>query len=60
MVGKQQVRVFADVFNVFNSHTTTQYIDTLELTAGVSDPDFGRASAYQTPRTMRFGVRWDF
>jgi hypothetical protein len=60
MVGKQQLRVFADVFNVFNSHATTQYIDTLELTAGVSDPDFGRASAYQTPRTMRFGVRWDF
>jgi hypothetical protein len=57
---KTQLRVFLDVFNVFDSQTTTSYDDNLELTAGVSDPDFGKPLAYQAPRTVRFGMRWDF
>jgi hypothetical protein len=57
---KTQLRLFLDVFNVLDSQTTTSYDDNLELTAGVSDPDFGKALAYQAPRTVRFGMRWDF
>ena len=48
------------MFNVFDSASTTSYIDTVELTSGVTDPDFGRASSYQAPRSVRFGMRWDF
>ena len=59
-LNKTTLKVFLDVFNVFDSASTTSYIDTVELTAGVSDPDFGRASAYQAPRSVRFGMRWDF
>jgi hypothetical protein len=59
-MAKTQLRVFADIFNVLDAHTTTSYIDTVELTTGVTDPDYGRASGYLAPRSMRFGVRWDF
>ena len=59
-LNKTTLRVFVDVFNVFDSAATTSYIDTVELTAGVSDPDYGRAAAYQAPRSVRFGMRWDF
>jgi hypothetical protein len=57
---KSNMRVFMDVFNVLDSKPVTQYTDTLELTAGVSDPNYGRAAGYVAPRTVRFGVRWDF
>jgi len=57
---KSNMRLFVDVFNVFDSKPVVQYVDTLELSAGVSDPNYGRAAGYVAPRTVRFGVRWDF
>jgi hypothetical protein len=59
-LNKTTLRVFLDVFNVFDSAATTSYIDTVELSSAVSDPDFGRPAAYQSPRSVRFGMRWDF
>ena len=57
---KSQLKLFVDAFNVFNAHSVTGYVDTVELTAGVTDPNFGRPVSYQPPRTLRFGVRYDF
>jgi hypothetical protein len=59
-VGKTQMRLFMDVFNVFDQKPVTQYVDTVEMSSGVTDPNYGRASAYVAPRTVRFGLRWDF
>jgi len=59
-VGKTQMRLFMDVFNVFDQKPVTQYVDTVELVSGVTDPNYGRASGYVPPRTVRFGLRWDF
>jgi outer membrane receptor protein involved in Fe transport len=59
-VGKTQMRLFMDVFNVLDRKPVTQYVDTVELVSGVTDPNYGRAAAYVPPRTVRFGLRWDF
>ena len=65
--GKQQVRLGATVFNVFNDQEITYLNDNVESTAGVPDPDFGRPlsvpaaqQAYHEPRSVRFSARWSF
>ena len=65
--GKQQVRLGATVFNVFNDQEITYLNDNVESTAGVLDPDFGRPlsvpaaqQAYHEPRSVRFSARWSF
>ena len=52
--------VMLDVFNVFHSQEATLYDDNIELTAGVTDPDFLKPLQYQAPRQWRLAVRWDF
>jgi carboxypeptidase family protein len=59
-VGKSQMRFFLDVFNVLDQKPVTQYVDTVEMVSGVTDPNYGRPNAYVAPRTMRLGLRWDF
>ena len=49
-----------DLFNVFDRQSVTSFDDDVELRAGVTDPDFLRPIAYQTPRTWRLAARWEF
>ena len=62
--GTQRIVVLADFFNLFNTQRVTAYDDYVELGFGVPNPDFGQAvlgrAAYQTPRQVRFGARFEF
>ncbi len=49
-----------DVFNVLGLQEPLTYDDNIELTAGVPDPDFLKATTYQNPRTWRLSARWGF
>ena len=58
--GKTKMTLMLDVFNLFQSQEATGFEDTVELTAGVTDPDFLKPIQYQTPRQWRLAARWDF
>jgi hypothetical protein len=51
-----------DVFNVFNFQKVTEYNETTELSRATPtyNPNFLNAVNYQTPRSMRFTVRYNF
>jgi hypothetical protein len=59
-VGENTLRLFVDVFNVFDTQTETAFVDTVEYSSGVTDPNYGKPLAYNGPRSVRFGMRWDF
>ena len=59
-LGRTQLNLFADVFNVANSRKTALFNDNVELSAAVTDPDYQKALAFQAPRSWRLGMRWDF
>ncbi|HET8948592.1 MAG TPA: hypothetical protein VFQ07_16545, partial [Candidatus Polarisedimenticolia bacterium] len=59
-IGKTSLSVMFDVFNVTDEDTVTNYNDNIELTAGVTDPDFLQPLTFQPPRTMRLAARWSF
>jgi hypothetical protein len=52
--------IMFDVFNVTDRQVVTNYDDNVELTAGVTDPDFRAPLTYQGPRTIRLAARWSF
>lgn len=58
MPGKIQLR--ADVFNIFDFESATDFIETGDISLGSPDPDYGRISAYQTPRYVRLGLSYQF
>ena len=58
--GKTKMTLMLDVFNLFQSQEATAFEDTVELTAGVTDPDFLKPIQYQAPRQWRLAARWDF
>ncbi|HKB08262.1 MAG TPA: hypothetical protein VKF61_08300, partial [Candidatus Polarisedimenticolia bacterium] len=58
--GKTQLRIMFDIFNVANSQKPTAFDDNIELTAGVTDPDFLKSIQYQNPRAYRLAARWEF
>jgi hypothetical protein len=68
LAGQNQLTVLADVFNVFNTQTTLDYNSYVEFPGfGTDDPDFGKPISrnvagpqFQTPRQVRFGVRFAF
>ena len=53
-----------DIFNLFNTQETVLFDDVQELAQGETNPNFGRPTidirSFQEPRTMRFGVRYNF
>ena len=49
-----------DVFNVFNSDGVTDLQEVGETGLNVADPNYGTPTAYQAPRSIRFGVNVDF
>jgi hypothetical protein len=59
-VGKTSLAIMFDVFNVTDQDTVTNFNDNVELTAGVTDPDFMAPLTYQAPRTVRLAARWSF
>jgi hypothetical protein len=58
----------ADVFNVFNTQTITDYDSFSEIQFGVPNPDFGTAGVsgviggqqFTLPRQFRVGIRYEF
>jgi outer membrane receptor protein involved in Fe transport len=63
--GSTRVVLSADIFNLFNQQTVLDYDPDLETTFGAINPDLGQASRLslaqlQTPRQIRFGVRYEF
>src|SRR5262249_36088531 len=57
---KSKLTLMVDVFNVFHNQEPTLFDDNIELTAGVTDPDFLKPIQYQAPRQWRMALRWDF
>ena len=58
--GGQRVVVLADVFNLFDRQGKLEYDDWTETGFGTPNADFGRILAYQTPRQVRLGLRYEF
>lgn len=56
----------ADVFNVFDFQSATDYNEFGEIDIGnypgpgAADPDYGKPTAYQAPRSVRFSVAYRF
>jgi len=49
-----------DVFNLFNSQDAIDYDQNTEIRPQIDNPDFGLRTLYQSPRSVRLGVRFDF
>ena len=63
--GGQRVVLLADVFNLFNAQRPLDYDANTQTSFPVVNPDFGQPSRLnlaqlQTPRQVRFGVRYEF
>jgi len=58
--GKSQLRIMFDIFNVTGSQKPTVFDNNVELTAGVTDPDFLKKIQFQNPRAFRLAARWEF
>jgi hypothetical protein len=61
---EQRIVLLADVFNLFNAQTPTDYDPDTQTTFPVSNPDFGQPvranlAQLQTPRQIRIGVRYE-
>ena len=61
----QHVVLLADVFNLFNAQTPTDYDPDTQTSFPVANPDFGQPSRsnlsqLQVPRQIRVGVRYEF
>jgi hypothetical protein len=59
-VGSGRVLLQLDVFNVTDHQGVLAYDQNTEKGFGVVNPDFGRRTAYQPPRHVRLGVRYEF
>jgi outer membrane receptor protein involved in Fe transport len=60
-----RLSLIADVFNVFDAQTVLDYDNFTESSFGVPNPNFGlaargTAAQFQTPRQVRFGIRYTF
>jgi hypothetical protein len=60
VLGKTQLRVMFDIFNVTDTQKATAFEDTVELTAGVTDPDYLKKIQFQNPRAYRLSARREF
>jgi hypothetical protein len=59
-LGSQRLILLADVFNLFDQQAVVSYDNYTEQSFSSLNPDFGRPYRYQTPRQVRFGVRFQF
>jgi hypothetical protein len=58
LFGDRELVLLADVFNLFDTQGVTGYDNYVEEEFTISNPDFGRVLAYQTPRALRIGARF--
>lgn len=49
-----------DVFNVFDSHTFTEVVETAEEEVGSADPNYLLPTAFQRPQAVRFSANFTF
>ena len=54
-----RLELLLDVFNLFDHQGVVDYDQNTEVGFGVPNPDFGRRTAYQPPRTVRLGARFE-
>ena len=59
-VGRTDVLLSLDIFNVFNAQNPTVYNEFGETDGGVADSDYGLVRQYQRPRFMRLSARVGF
>lgn len=57
--GAGRLVILADAFNLLNRQAVISYDQNRHRSFGVANPDYGRATAYQTPRQIRLGVRYE-
>jgi hypothetical protein len=63
--GAQRLVLLADVFNLFDAQRAVDYDPNTQTSFPVVNPDFGQPSRFnlaqlQTPRQVRFGIRYQF
>ena len=58
--GGRRLVVLADIFNLFNQRRVLDYEFDTELGFQLPDQNFGQVIAYQVPRTVRLGARFQF
>lgn len=58
--GARRLGLLIDAFNAFNLRRVVDYNQNTELSFGVDNPDFGAVAAYQEPRRVRLGLRFEF
>lgn len=52
--------VRADIFNVFDFQSEQDFNEFGDLALGSPDPNYGRVTAYQAPRSVRFSIAYRF
>lgn len=58
--GKDRLSARFDVFNILNGSAVTEVEEVSQTAAGASEPSYGVAKAWQTPRYFRLSVGVDF
>lgn len=58
MPGRVQLR--ADIFNIFDFESATDFVEIGETSTDVKNAEYGRISGYQTPRYVRLGLSYQF
>ena len=55
-LGRVTVTFRADIFNTFDTTDTIELYESREDDGCVDRADYGQPTAYQTPRSVRFGI----
>jgi len=58
-IANRDVLVSLDLFNVLNSERKIRVSEEGDTSGGLPDVDFGKISAYQSPRAIRLSARFD-
>lgn len=59
-VGYGDLKLSANIYNVFDSDTPTTFNDAAELEQGVDSPNYRNPSSFQTPRYVSLTARYEF
>lgn len=59
-IGANRLVLLLDIFNLFDHQGVLTYDQNTEVAFGVNNPNFGHRTAYQSPRRIRLGVRYEF
>ncbi len=59
-IGTTDVLFTLDVFNVFNSDKKIRVREVGDTDGGAADPNFGKTTSYQLPRSLRLSARFNF